>query len=368
MLRGVARYAREHARWSVYHQPGSLKESVRWVFRQAKLHRFDGIIVRVENPRVARRFAQLGVPTVDILGEGGSDVAVVHVDNAAIGQLAAEHLVARGFRSLAYCGSRRFDWGRGRGDSFEARVKRVATSFRVFEWPLIREPRAYDQHLRRMMAWLVALPKPAGILAATDILGRRILEACMRARIDVPDAIAVVGVDNDETLCELAAPPLTSIDANHFGVGYEAAALLARLMRGGSAPSRRILVEPANLVVRASTEKWAVADPDVARALGSIHDRASSALHVADVVRQVPLSRRTLERRFHDVMGHSIYDEILRARVFRAQHLLSATDWSIKRIALETGFAYPEHLASVFKSRVGRSPRDYRKSIRRDAP
>jgi LacI family transcriptional regulator len=368
MLRGVARYVREHARWSVYHQPGSLKESLRWVLRQAKLRRFDGIIVRVENTRVARRFAQLGAPLVDILGEGGSDVAVVHVDNAEIGKLAADHLLSRGFRSLAYCGSRRFDWGRGRAASFEARVKRSATSFNLFEWPFIREPRAYDRHMRRLTSWLVALPKPAGILAATDITGRRILEACMRARIEVPDAVAVVGVDNDETLCELATPPLTSVDANHFGVGYEAAALLARLMRGGPPPTRRISIAPRDLVVRASTEKWAVSDPDVARALGLIHERASSVLHVEEVVRQLPLSRRTLERRFQRVMGHSIYDEILRARVFRAQHLLSATDWSIKRIALETGFAYPEHLAAVFKARVGRSPREYRKSIPRDSP
>ncbi len=210
MLRGVARYAREHARWSLYHQPGSLKESVRWVLRQAKLRRFDGVIVRVESPRVARQFGDLGAPVVDILGEGESEVAVVHVDNAAIGKLAADHLLSRGFRSLAYCGSRRFDWGRGRGDAFEARVRRSASSLHTFEWPLIREPRAYDQHLRRMRSWLVHLPKPAGIFASTDLLGRRILEACQRARIDVPDNVAVIGVDNDETLCELAAPPARS--------------------------------------------------------------------------------------------------------------------------------------------------------------
>lgn len=333
--------------------------------RQAKLRRFDGFIVRVESPYVARQFHRLGAPVVDILGEGESDVAVVHVDNAAIGKLAADHLLSRGFRSLAYCGSRRFDWGRGRGDSFEAGVRRSAVSFSTFEWPVVREPRAYDQHLRRMTTWLLSLPKPVGIFASTDLLGRRILEACLRVRIEVPDAIAVVGVDNDETLCELAEPPLSSVDANHFGVGYEAAALLARLMRGGAAPSRRVLIQPAGLVVRASTEKWAVSDPDVARALGLIYESAGTALQVEDLVRQVPLSRRTLERRFHDVIGHSIYDEILRARVLRAQHLLSATSWSIKRIALETGFSYPEHLAAVFKSRVGHSPTQHRRAIRR---
>jgi LacI family transcriptional regulator len=224
-----------------------------------------------------------------------------------------------------------------------------------------------------MTSWLVRLPKPLGVFASTDLLGRRILEACLRARIEVPDTIAVVGVDNDETLCELAAPPLSSVDANHYGVGYEAAGLLARLMRGGSPPTSRVLIQPAELVVRASSERWAVSDPEVARALGLIHagpdDALRTALHVEDVVRQVPLSRRTLERRFHQVVGHSIYDEILRARVNRAQHLLSATTWPIKRIALETGFSYPEHLAAVFKTRVGRSPTQYRRSIRHgDAP
>src|SRR5260370_16645421 len=131
-------------------------------------------------------------------------------------------------------------------------------------------------------------------------------------------------------------------------------------MSGGSAPLRRILIQPAGLVARASTEKWAVPDPDVARALGLIHESAATALHVQDVVRQVPLSRRSLERRFQDAIGHSIYDEILRARVLRAQQLLSATNWSIKRVALETGFSYPEHLASVFNSRVGHSPPHHR--------
>src|SRR5260370_22214347 len=113
MLRGVARYAREHARWSLYHQPGSLKESVRWVLRQAKLRRFDGVIVRVENPRVARQFGDLGAPVVDILAGGESEVAVAHVHNAAIGKLAAHHLLSPRFRSLASSASRRFAWGRG---------------------------------------------------------------------------------------------------------------------------------------------------------------------------------------------------------------------------------------------------------------
>jgi LacI family transcriptional regulator len=363
MLRGIARYAREHGRWSMYHQPGSVKESVAWVLRQARLRRFDGVIARIESAHVARLFARLPMPVVDILGEGGSDRPVVHVDNKAIGHLAAEHLLSRGFRSLAYCGSRRFDWGRGRGDAFAARTRRTAVSYRVFEWPLIREPKAYDLHLRRLRRWIDWLPKPAGIFAATDILGRRILEACSRSRWEVPDAVAVIGVDNDETLCELAAPPLSSVDANHVGVGYEAARLLARLMKGAPAPTSRLLVEPIGLVARASTEKWAVPDADVARALGMMYTGTSPVLHVADVLRRLPMSRRTLERRFQGTVGRSIYDEILRARVLRAQELLSSTAWSIKRIALETGFAYPEHFAAVFKGRVGRSPTGYRRSI-----
>src|SRR6185295_15496992 len=190
----------------------------------------------------------------------------------------------------------------------------------------------------RLAAWIASLAKPVGIMAADDAIGLAVLDACRRADIAVPDDVAVVGVGNDQTLCDLAIPPLSSIDANAAGVGYEAAALLDRLMDGGSVPNRPIKLAPRGVITRRSTDTVAAEDEEVARAVSFIRERACGGLQVGDVLAHTGMSRASLQQRMKQLLGRTIHQEIQRARLNRAKHLLAMSGLTIKQVARESGF------------------------------
>ncbi len=179
--------------------------------------------------------------------------------------------------------------------------------------------------------------------------------------------MAVLGVDNDEILCDLAEPPLSSVVPNTRRIGYEAAAMLTRLMAGEPAPPGAILIEPLAVVTRQSTDILAVGDRDVATAIRYIREHACEGISVNDVLAEVPLSRSVLERRFTRILGHSPKEEISRVRLRRIKQLLAETDLQLARIASMTGFEHSEYLSVMFKSKTGETPGEYRENIRRQA-
>ena len=199
-----------------------------------------------------------------------------------------------------------------------------------------------------------------GILACNDGIGLRVLEACRRAAVLVPEEVAVLGVDNDEPLCEIAHPMLSSIVPVHDRVGYAAAALLDRLMAGERTPRTPQYLQPSRIVVRRSSDVLAMEDHDVAEAVRFIREAACSGIGVDDVVRRVQLSYSTLKRRFHAVLGRSIHDEIVRVRLQRACDLLAETELPLPKIAERTGFRHAEYLGAVFKAKLGMTALRYR--------
>jgi LacI family transcriptional regulator len=191
------------------------------------------------------------------------------------------------------------------------------------------------------------------------------LEACRRAGISVPDEIAVIGVDNDEPLCEVCDPALSSIQANHTSVGYQAAGLLADLMQGSPAPKKAVLVEPQQPVARLSTDVLAIDDPFVTAALRLIRDEAhTGSLRVDAVARRIGLSRSVLERRFRALLKRSVHHEILAAKIKRAGELLIKTDLTLAAVAERAGFKHQEYMGAVFRSRLGKTPAQIRKQSR----
>jgi LacI family transcriptional regulator len=178
----------------------------------------------------------------------------------------------------------------------------------------------------------------------------------------VPEQVAVIGVDNEELLCRLCDPPLSTVVPNARRVGYEAAQLLDRMMSGARAPRHEVLVPPVGTVARQSTDTLAIDDPEVAAALRYIRERAPDGIRVEDVLRHVPISRSLLERRFRRAVGRSPHAEIRHVQVRRAAQLLGETDLPLKRIAELAGFAHMEYLSYVFKRATGQTPRDYRRS------
>jgi LacI family transcriptional regulator len=212
-----------------------------------------------------------------------------------------------------------------------------------------------------LVGWIRKLPKPVGVMACYDLRGVQALEACRRAVIAVPEEVAVVGVDNDEVLCELSHPPLTSIIPNTHRTGHEAAALLDRLMGGARIePGATHLIPPLGIATRQSSDVLAIEDPHVARALHYIRQHACEGIKVTDVLRALPQSRRILENKFIKLIGRTPHEEILRVRLDRVKQLLHGTRLSLAEIAGRTGFNHVEYLTVVFRNKVGLPPGKYR--------
>ena len=368
-LFGVARYVREHQPWSIFLQERSLGEKCPEWLRDWK---GDGIIARVESRQIANGIRKLGVPAVDVrylLKNLG--LPSVRPDDAAAARLAFDHLRERGFRQFAFCGFNGADYSDIRRDSFSACATRAKLTCHVYGDPVkMRKASTQEFEARglkdgeHVARWLEGLPKPIGLMACNDIRGQQVLNACRAAGISVPDEIAVIGVDNDEMLCELADPPLSSVSLDTERIGYEAAALLDQMIAGKKPKQDLILVHPSGVVTRRSTDVLAIEDRHITAATQFIRERACEGIDVSDVLRVVPLSRSTLERRFLRVLGHSPKEEILRTRLSRAKQLLAETDFSLAQVADKVGFEHPEYLSVIFKKKTNLTPGEFRAQAR----
>jgi LacI family transcriptional regulator len=363
ILRGVARYVREHEPWALYHEPHGLEESIpQWL----RHWNGDGVIARIQNRRIAQELAASGVPVVDVLGVVPEQpFPLVHVDDAAIARMAAGHLLERGLRRFGFFGIEGENWSEQRYAAFCAAVSGVDPRVPIYRMPRdTRRRRSWERAEDEIARWIAALPKPAGVLICSDQRGTQFLEACRRARVSVPNELAVVSVDNDEPLCEVCLPPLSSVDPGHLQVGYQAAGLLHTLLRGAMPPARALQVRPLEIVTRLSSDVLAVADERIGLALRLIRDQAPAGVRIDGIARQVGLSRSVLQRRFRSLLHRSIHQEILNVRITHARELLATTELSLAAVAERAGFKHQEYLGAVFRSRVGKTPAQVREEAR----
>jgi LacI family transcriptional regulator len=225
-----------------------------------------------------------------------------------------------------------------------------------------------EEHAMRYTAalakWLHDLPKPVGLFTCNDTRAYQVLNACNAAGIAVPEEVAVLGVDNDTIECEITNPPLSSIDPDAARLGFEAAALLHRLIRGETPPSTRIVIPPAQVVARRSTDVIAIADADVAEAVHYVRRNALRPVDFAELLRTLNVSRSTLERWFHRHLGHSMMDEIVSIRIKHIQGLLLTTDQPLEEISCLCGYKHVESMSRIFKRNVGLTPGEYRRQKR----
>lgn len=201
-------------------------------------------------------------------------------------------------------------------------------------------------------------------MACTDQLGFWLLDTCARAGIHVPEEAAVVGVENDEALCTIALPRLSSVQYNGLRIGFEAAAVLDQLMKGKAAPAREVLIPPLDLIIRESSDIAAINDPVVGEAVRFIRTHACEGISVEDVLDVVPISRSALERRMVQAIGRAPNAEIIRVRLNHVRLLLRETSLSLAKIAEQTGFEHPQYMSALFKSKTGEPPGVYRAATR----
>lgn len=356
LVQGVVHYVREHRPWSFQMmEQGRGDDPPPWLADWDG----DGIIARIETPRIARAVVKSGLPVVDLSAARlVPSLPWVETDDAEIARLAAEHLLERGFKHFGFCGDARFNWSVWREDHFVKQLRKAGHDCQTFRSdPALTN---LDSDNRALAGWLHTLPKPVGIMACYDRRGQQVLDACRNAALAVPDEVAVVGVDNDELLCELAAPPLSSVIPNTHRTGYEAAALLDRLMTGKKVTAKAHLIAPLGVAARQSTDVLAIDDHEVASAVRFIREHACEGINVADVMRVVSLSRRLLEQRFQRLLGRTPHEEIVHVRLNRVQRLLAETDLPLYLIAERTGFEHVEYLSVVFKRELGKTPRQFR--------
>lgn len=393
LLRGIARYARFRGPWVFYlsgdhprlplprmEARGGLPLEFRRVapargrYGLPDLHRLGatGFIGRIQTAAIAKTVLGSGLPAIAMdlseeqLAPGNllADIPEIRPDSGEAGRLAAEHLLERGFRHLAFCGYAGRNWSDWREQGFRRRLEEAGLPCHVYQPPRKASLLPWPREQASVRDWLQGLPKPLGVMACNDVRGRHIIETCAVAGIHVPDEVAVVGVDEDRLLCELSNPPLSSVALNAEQGGYQAAELLDRMMSGEENRRQTILVEPLWVVARRSTEVIAVEDRHVSHTLRYIRDHARQPIGVSEVVKQSELSRRALEIRFQGAMGRSIRQEIERVRLALTRQLLVETNLPAWKIAEAAGFGSVSYLSKVFHRQMGMTLARYRREQR----
>jgi LacI family transcriptional regulator len=357
LLHGIARYARLHGPWRVHRWTGALDSSLpEW-----KSLKIDGAIVR--DVKAVGGLAHAGVPIIyaQHSKESYAPFPAIITESESIGCMAAEHFLDRGFQNFAWCGFDDFVWSRKRAEHLQQRLRRAGFDVDLYERPPERRRRGLRNEQNLIAEWLLALPKPVAVMCCNDDRALQVIEACKQINCAVPDHVAILGVDNDVLVCDLADPPISSIALNTEGAGYEAARLLDRLMSGGEMAGQILPVHPTHIVTRMSTDILAVADANVTAALRFIRRSANRPLQVDNVVEATNVSRRVLEKRFKAVLRRSVHQEIRRVRVHNIIQLLVGTDMSIADIARHGGFDGVAHIARYFREETGVSLREYRK-------
>ena len=361
LLRGIHRYLAEHDQWSVFLELRALDSQVpRWLASW----RGDGIIARTGSPAMAEAIAATGLPGVELRASRlAHGLPFIGVDNHDLGRIVADHFIDNGFRHFAVFDLDTERYFEERRDDFRASLAARGHACHELQHRTRDErPPDWERHQADVAHWLTSLPKPIGIFACTDQLAFWLLDACRRAGVAVPEEVAVVGAENDETLCTMSRPQLSSVAFDGERVGYEAAALLDRLMAGQPPATQELLVPPRGLVVRQSSDITAIDDPQVAAAVRYVREHACHGINVADVAAHAGLSRALLERRMRQTLGRTPGEEIIRVRFGRVQALLSETDLPLAAIAERCGFVHPQYMAEAFKKLYGVTPGGYRAS------
>jgi len=362
LVEGIGRYVEEHAPWSIFFEERGLWDPLpQWL----KDWQGDGIIARTVQKTDLSRILAKGLPTVELLAEPDGRFASVTPDRDAVARMAADHFMERGFRNFAFFRTDDLWWMLRRQGDFEAELLRRGHACRSFSSFLQQcSTKAGPNEPRTIARWLDALPRPCGVFCASDFFAARLLGVCRQQGIAVPEEVAVLGVDNDSVMCSICCPPLSSIELGSRRIGYEAAALLERMMARKKAAPQVVSVQPETIFSRQSTDTLAIQDADIAQAIRFIRKNACDGLNVDQVVESVGLSRRCLEQRFRQIIHCTPKCEITRIQIDRARKLLLETELSIETISHRSGFHSFKYFARAFQRVVGMTPRDFRRRRR----
>ena len=359
IIRGVFAFARTHCAWRFHRQ---VKVSPTVPYDEFLNWHGDGLIGNVDEPHIAHRLKSLGIPFVDITSTlSDTPMPRVTQDDESVGAAAANHLLERRFSLFAYYGGW-YGWS-------EARFRGFANTLAAAGHSCLRAPHDLkrwsdnQRQIDRLAQWLRKLPRPIGIMGCSDDWAIQILIACAQAHIPVPDDVAVIGVNDDDLLCNLSMPPLSSVRIPFDHIGSEAARLLRDMLAGAPASDTPVLIPPLGITARGSTDVFRVSHPALSTALRYLRDHSHEQTSVPDLARHAGVSERTIERQFVVELGRTPLDEINRIRIERARSLLRETSLTVAGIAEAVGFGTVIHFHRVFLTTVGITPGAYRDQL-----
>lgn len=364
LISGITHYSKLYGPWNFY-------TGTPFYYRQSKKEqntldvikqwRPDGIIIREDTD--IDKIINSGIPAIIITYTLVKVPGFVSLrgDHEISGKLAAEHFLERGFKNFAYCGVPDKYWSLYRGQSFQRRIVQAGYDVNIFPFLPSESKINWLRDQEKLKKWLLDLPKPVGLMTCTDDRAQNVIEACKACGLHVPQDVAIVGVDNDELLCDLLNPPLSSVALNAFHAGFEAAETLDTLMSGKFHDTEKTIVARAtHVVTRQSSDIFAVEDVDVRTALTYISANSHQAIQVKDVADACGLTIRTIQKKFKYHMGKSVSEVIDRSRLELICKLLIESPKTITQIAHEIDFISENHFSRYFRRLMKMSPTAYR--------
>lgn len=362
LLKGIVEYSRETKPWVLCKMPLSHRDvhGIEGVIEWAKQWKADAIIGQFYNADRIELFKEENIIAVaQDFKSRFTSIPNITGNHIRAGEIGATHFIQRGFKHYAFLGIKDAVWSYERCEGFKKALKKAGliASFYEYQKDIKEGLWYYEENLEK---WLVELPKPVAIMACDDNQAQYIAEICRIHQIDIPNEVSLLGVDNDQMICLLSDPPMSSLNQNAVKGGYQVAQLIDRMIKDPNYQWSDVIVEPTHITTRASSDIYSTINPHISVVLKEIHEHISSKLTIEGLVRLVPLSRRSLESLFREVTGDSIYSYILKLRIEKFASELIETNKPIINIALDLGYIDYKNISRQFKNLKGCTPSEYR--------
>lgn len=364
LTKGIVKYSKEHGPWVFCKMPLFYREThgVEGIVKFAKEWGADGIIAHLDNDLDIQKILKAGIRLiVEDFKERFDGISNITGGYFETGAMGAEYFIKKGFKHFGFYGFKNIVWSRERFEGFQNYLLEHKLEVHHFDQDQQSAQTLWFYKPSLLSQWLQSLPKPIAIMACDDERAQHITEACKQAQIQIPEQIAVLGVDNDQMTCNLSDPPLSSINLDTEKGGYAAAKLMDQLISQKNIAPHNIIVKPTHIITRQSTDITSASDLFIAKALKFIHQNIDDKINVSDVLKEVPLSRRSFEKRFYDITGFAVYKYIYNLKIQKFAERLLETDKTVSEISIESGFALSNNISRQFKQVKGCTPTEYRK-------
>src|SRR5690554_1141087 len=362
LLRGLIQYSKDHGPWLFYRLPTYYKTMYgkEGIVEWAKSWKADAILAKWDHEGT-NLLSTLNIPVVLQNFKSRSPYfSNLTGDYYGTGEMAAKFFIKRRFRNFAFYGNKDVIWSQERAAGFRAEVEKVGGNFHYFESEDLGGKEWSNVHVE-LDEWLLSLPKPVGLFACDDDFALRMSQICRINNIKIPEEISLLGVDNDDLICNLSDPPISSIVTDVEKGGYETGRLIDRMLREEINEPFDIIVKPARIELRKSTEKYDISNDYISEVVNYIEDNFTTDINIESLTELVPLSRRNLEVKFKEEMGTTIYQFILNCRIDYFADLLISSDRTLYDMALESGFNDCKNISRIFKKHKGYTPVEYKK-------